>query len=181
MSSQHDSILDGRPQKLRRELQHSQDKAVRRRRAIIVSSLAGMASMAVVSLFQAGLLRHLLDPPLRRFDSDRVNSSDTAYRYGLPDGPLSLTAHAANVALAAIGGEERTSRPWIPFLACGKAAAEAAVAAKYLFYQMPVVEGTWCGYCIVDALSHIGTFLLTLPEAVDAWVARASRRAPAHL
>lgn len=26
----------------------------------------------------------------REFDSDRVNSSRTAYRFGLPDGPMSL-------------------------------------------------------------------------------------------
>jgi hypothetical protein len=36
------------------------------------------------------------DPPLRRFDSDRVNASDTAYQYGVPDGTLTLAGHATN-------------------------------------------------------------------------------------
>jgi hypothetical protein len=43
--------------------------------------------------------------------------------------------------------------------------------------MMPVVEKMWCGYCIVDAVSHIGTFLLTVPEAVDAWSAVSSTKA----
>jgi hypothetical protein len=33
-----------------------------------------------------GLVKHLPDPPLPGFDSDRVNSSDTAYKFGAPDG-----------------------------------------------------------------------------------------------
>jgi len=154
---------------LREDLRRARSPGLGRRRAIVALSLIGMSSMALVSLFQTGLLRHLPDPPFRRFHSDRVNSSFTAYQYEVPHGPLSLAAHALNVVLAAIGGRTRAHRyPWIPLVAAGKAGAEAAVAAKYLFYQMPVVERSWCAYAIVDALAHLGTFALTLPEAVEA-------------
>lgn len=132
--------------------------------------------MAVVTLFQTGILRHLPDPPLRRFQSEKVNSSDTAYQYGVPDGTITLTGHATNIAIAAIGGADRAQeQPWIPLLAAGKAGAEAMVAAKYLFYEMPVVEKAWCGYCIVDALMHIGAFAMTLPEAGKAFSALRER------
>ncbi|HKN86568.1 MAG TPA: vitamin K epoxide reductase family protein [Nitrospiraceae bacterium] len=156
-------------QQLREELQEGDTRDLRHRRGIVAFSLIGMASMAAVTLYQMGLIRHLPDPPLSRFDSDRVNGSDTAYQYGVPDGTLTLAGHATNAAMAAFGGIRRAvEQPWVPIAASGKAGLEAAVAAKYLFYQMPVVEKKWCGYCIVDALMHIGTFALTLPEAFRA-------------
>ncbi|WP_202967212.1 vitamin K epoxide reductase family protein [Nitrospira moscoviensis] len=157
------------PQRLRADLRDDRSPHMRRRRAITVLSLVGMASMAIVSLFQMGVIRHLPDPPSRRFHSDKVNASSTAYHYGVPDGPLSLAAHALNAVLAGLGGAGRARRaPWIPLLAAGKAAAGAGVAAKYLFHQMPVVEQAWCGYCIVDALAHLGACALALPEAIEA-------------
>src|SRR5919197_5100979 len=127
------------PQRLRQELQEGNTPALWRRRALIGLSMVGMASIAVVSLFQTGLLTHLPDPPLEGFDAEKVNSSDTAYHLGVPDGTISLAGHATNIALAAFGGADRArSQPWVPLLAAGKMAAEAAVAGKYLFYQMPV-------------------------------------------
>lgn len=161
------------PQQLRRELQREGSSVIRRRRAIIGMSLIGMASMAIVSAFQTGLLKHLPDPPWDRFQSDEVNSSDTAYHWGVPDGTISLASHATNIVLAAYGRRNRaTAQPWVPLAACAKTAAEAAVAAKYLFYEMPIVQKKWCGYCITDAVMHIGTFALTLPEAWDVLVRR---------
>ncbi|ALA60530.1 vitamin K epoxide reductase family protein [Nitrospira moscoviensis] len=158
-----------RAQELRRELQHDESVALRRRRAIIGLSLVGMGSMAIVSAFQTGLLKHLPDPPLDRFRSDEVNSSDTAYHWGVPDGTISLAGHATNIVLAAYGRRDRAlAEPWIPLAACAKAAAEAAVAVRYLFYEMPIVQKKWCGYCITDAVMHIGAFAFTLPEARDA-------------
>ena len=158
-----------KPQQLREELQDGDTRDLRRRRGIVALSLIGVASMAAVTLYQMGLIRHLPDPPLPGFDSDRVNASDTAYQYGVPDGTLTLAGHATNVVLTAYGGIHRAAvQPWVSIAASGKAGIEAAVAAKYLFYQMPVVEKKWCGYCIVDAFMHIGVFALTLPEAAKA-------------
>jgi uncharacterized membrane protein len=154
------------PQQLRQELQHDESPDLWRRHAIIGLSMIGMASSAVVSLFQAGLIPHLPDPPIDGFHSDKVNSSNTAYHFGVPDGTLSLAGHATTIALAAYGGRDRArTAPWTPLVAAGVMAAEAAVAGKYLLYQMPVVEKKACGYCIVDALAHLGAFALALPEA----------------
>lgn len=153
------------PQKLRRELQESDDEDVRRRRKIIGLSLVGIAAMTAVTLFQTGIVEHLPDPPVDGFDSDKVNSSDTAYALGAPDGSLSLASLAANIPVAAFGGENRhEEQPIVPILAAGKALTEAAIAGWY-FYQMPTKEKAWCGYCIAGALVNVGIAALTLPEA----------------
>jgi hypothetical protein len=76
---------------------------MRRRRAIVLTSLVGMTSMGVVSLLQLGIVQHLPDPPLDNFDSDKVNSSDTAYMLGAPDGTFSLAGLALNLPLAGLG------------------------------------------------------------------------------
>ena len=152
-------------QQLRAELHQGETDDLRRRRAIIGLSLIGTGAMALVSLLQTGIVRHLPDPPLESFNSDKVNSSDTAYMLGVPDGTLSLASLAANLPLAAFGGADRArQQPLIPLVAAGKAAVEAAVAGWY-FYQMPAKEKAWYAYCITGAWANFGIFALTLPEA----------------
>ena len=152
------------PQELRKELQEGNTSELRNRRAVIVASLAGIASMTAVTLLQTGIIKHLPDPP-GNFDSDKVNSSDTAYRFGLPDGPISLASLALNIPIAAFGGAERVrEHPWLSIFAAGKAVAEA-VAASWYFYQMPAKEKAWCGYCISGALANIAIAALAIPEA----------------
>lgn len=117
--------------------------------------------MALTTLLQTGVVRNLPDPPLRRFRTKKVNSSDEAYSYGGPDSPIAITAHGVNMVLASMGGSDRARRH--PLLAVLAAAAQARTAARYLFHQMPKVDRAWCPYCIVDALSHFATLALTLP------------------
>lgn len=158
-------IAGKKPQELRHELQEGAGKGLSRRRKIIGLSLLGMAAMSAVSLFQTGIVKHLPDPPIEGFDSDKVNSSDTAYGLGIPDGTLSLASLAVNIPIAAFGGEDRAEEtPLVPIAAAGKAVIEAAVAGWY-FYQMPTKEKAWCGYCIIGALTNVGIAALTLPEA----------------
>lgn len=154
------------PRELRRSLQSGEGREMRLRRAIITVNLIGIASMALTTLLQTGVVRRLPDPPRGNFDTKKVNSSDEAYSYGGPDSPVNITAHAVNILLASSGGPDRTWRhPWIPLFASMLAGAQAAVAAKYLFYQMPYVDKAWCPYCITDALMHFANFALGLPEA----------------
>jgi uncharacterized membrane protein len=153
------------PQQLRQELQQEHTSDLRRRRGVIGLSLVGMASMTAVTLLQTGIIKHLPDPPFGNFDSDRVNSSDTAYRLGAPDGSISLASVAANIPIAAFGGADRAqTKPWVPLVAALKATGEA-LAASWYFYQMPAKEKAWCGYCIVGALANIGIAALTISEA----------------
>ena len=150
---------------LQHELSEDQTVSLRRRRAIIAASLAGMASMSLVSLYQTGLIKHLPDVPLRTFDSDKVSASAAAFRWGVPDGTLAAMGCALNLPLAALGGRDRAhERPLIPILAAAKGAFDAAIAIRYT-YEMATVRGAWCSYCLVGALVDFVVFGLTLPEA----------------
>jgi uncharacterized membrane protein len=163
------ALIMAEADKLRHDLRDTNEPGILLRRALIGTSLIGIASMAIVTLFQSGAVKHLPDPPIEGFDSDEVNSSDTAFGWGMPDAPLSIVSHAVNIALATFGGSDRAeSQPWAPLLATAAAAPSAAVSAKYVFYQMPVEERGWCPYCIVDGLAHIATFGFTLWESGNA-------------
>jgi uncharacterized membrane protein len=130
--------------------------------------VAGMASMVPVSMLQTGLVHHLPDPPLKGFHSDAANSSLIAYKFGVPDGAMSVASFAVNVPLAAFGGGDRArTKPLIPLIAAGKAAIDAAASAWY-FNQMRRGK-KWCPYCIVGAISSVAVFLLSVPEARSAW------------
>jgi uncharacterized membrane protein len=158
-------------QALRRELQEGNNENLKLRRGIIALSLVGIGAMTAVSLFQTGMVKHLPDPPLPDFDSDKVNSSDTAYALGVPDGTISLASLAVNIPLAALGGADRPEKiPLVPLAAAAKASVEAAVAGWY-FYQMPAQEKKWCAYCIVGAAANFGIAALSLMEAKKAWKA----------
>lgn len=155
--------------KLRADLQNGNSASLRRRRVVIGLSLLGMGAMTAVTLLQTGIVKHLPDPPIDSFNSDKVNSSDTAYALGTPDGALSLASLAANIPIAAFGGADRAEKqPIVPIVAAGKAVVEAIVAGWY-FYQMPVKEKAWCGYCIVGALTNFGVAAVSLPEAKEAF------------
>jgi len=161
--------LDEEPQSLRRYIQESDDPEMRLRRGVVAVSLVGVGAMALTTLLQTGLVKNLPDPPVGNFHTKKVNSSDEAYSYGGPDSPLTIVTHGVNMVLASLGGRDRARRqPWLPIMVTLAAAAQASVAAKYLFYQMPKVDKAWCPYCILDALTHFATVGLTLPETVRA-------------
>lgn len=152
--------------RLRHDIRHSKAEDMRLRRAMAGVALLGIGSMAVVSLYQSGLMRHLPDPERGNFHSDKVNASDEAFGYGMPDAPLAILAHATSLALSLAGPADRSHRaPWVPLIQAAMNASKAFVAAKYLFYQMPKVDKAWCPYCIVDALTHFAALALSLPEA----------------
>ncbi|WP_437563183.1 vitamin K epoxide reductase family protein [Sorangium sp. So ce542] len=158
-------VLSRSPARLRAELQRGRSPDLARRRLIAAVSLAGGASMAVVSLFQMGAIDHLPDPPVSGVDSDKVTSSDLAYTLAFPDAPLALVSFAANLPLAAWGGGGRASdAPGIPIAAAAKAAIDGIVSG-WLFVQMPRRERAWCAYCIVAAAANVAVLALSLPEA----------------
>ncbi|NUQ17437.1 MAG: vitamin K epoxide reductase family protein [Sphingomonas sp.] len=159
------------PRELARSIRNDERPEMRYRRAIVGVSLLGMATMAVVSLLQTGIVKKLPEPHTKtpHFDTLKVNTSKEAFSYGMPDSPIVLVTHATNIAIAAAGPADRyEKRPWLPIAALATALPQALVAAKYLFYQMPKVDKAWCPYCVVDALTHFATVALTLPEALKA-------------
>ncbi len=147
------------------DIARSSEPFLPQRRGIVGLSLLGIASMAATTLLQTGIIKHLPDPPLRSFRSDKVNLSPEAYPLGVPDGPIALVSYALNLPLAAAGTADRaTELPWIPILAAAKASVDA-LAALWYFYQMPAREKAWCIYCITAQLASLGVLALSIPEA----------------
>src|SRR5918992_5743764 len=105
-----------KPGVLRRDLRTTaHEPGILLRRAIVGASLIGTACMAITTLFQAGMVRHLPDPPIEGFASDKVNASDLAYGWGMPDSPLSIGSHSAAIALSTAGGADRAeTQPLLP-------------------------------------------------------------------
>jgi hypothetical protein len=129
------------PASVRADLTGARDESTRARRQLVLASFLGVLSMTPVVLLQTGIVRHLPDPPWRGFDSDRVNLSRDALRFGVPDGTLAVAGFALNIPLAAAGGRRRA--PWLSVLTMAKTALEAAAAAWY-FSLMPRKQKRWC-------------------------------------
>lgn len=161
--------------RIRGDLRRNESADMWRRRASIGLSLVGMLSMGGPALLQTGLVKHLPDPPIRGFDSDKVNLSDDAFPFGIPDGTIALAGFALNVPMAALGSGDRASEmPWAPLLSAAKSGIDAAISG-WLFYKMPTKEKAWCIYCIVAFLVNLGLLGLAVPEARKALAAMRGR------
>ena len=138
-------------------------QALRNRRAVVGLSLVGMASMATTGLLQAGVIRHLPDPPLKGFNSDKVNLSKTAFPLGIPDGTLALVSFALNLPHAGYGGADRARTvSWVPLLAGAKALGGCRGGRLVLLPDAHPREG------VVRLLPHRGAGQLRHPGALAA-------------
>ncbi len=140
----------------------------RRRQTALV--LGATAMMGVVALYQSGILRHLPDPPLPGFDSDRVDASGEAYELlKTPDTALGIASYGATLTLIGMGGADRArEQPLVPLLAAAKLAADAAGAAVLTAEQVSRHRAL-CFYCLVAAGANVAALPYALPEARDAW------------
>ncbi len=158
-----------RPEELSRQLREGTGRFLARRRGVVGTSLVSIGSMALISLYQTGIIKHLPDPPLPRFDSDRVDASPEAYSMlSMPDAPIGLGSYAATLALAAMGGEDRArERPWIPLALAAKALVDAAQAGKLTVDQWKD-HRAFCVWCLLAAGGTFATVPLVIPEACAA-------------
>lgn len=155
------------PQELSRELRGEDGRWLKNRRTIVGLSFTAAECMQLVGLYQMGLIRHLPDPPLSGFDSDKVDASEEAYeKLSMPDAYLGLVSYAATAALSAMGGPERArDRPWIPALMGVKAIVDAAQAGKLTWDQW-AKHRAFCIWCLIAAGATFATVPLAMPEAL---------------
>ena len=141
-----------------------------RRRRIGALALGAISAFVPVAAYQAGVLRHLPDPPLRWLDSDAVDASGEAYnRYKTPDAALGIASYAVTLALAAMGPADRaTSKPWLPLALAAKVAFDAAGAA-YLTAEQLTKHKRVCTYCTTASALTLAMVPPVLPEARSAW------------
>lgn len=157
------------PARLSDELRHGESADLARRRGIIGLAVVGAGAMAVVSLYQTGLLRHVPEPRLPYLDADKVDASDEAYeKFNVPDGLLGLTSFAITAMLAATGGAGRAHRqPFVALATAGKVVADVGVAAK-LTYDQWARHRAWCSWCLLGAAASFSMLPLIIPEARQA-------------
>ena len=154
---------------LSRQLREDDDDFLTRRRGIVACGLAASGAMALIALYQIGLLKHLPEPPIPGFDADKVDASDEAYSYfQTPDAFLGLGSYAATMGLAAMGGKNRAqTQPWIPLALLAKTGADAAQAARLTVDQW-TKHKAFCFWCLLAAAATFAALPLAVPEAVEA-------------
>src|SRR6266542_1664814 len=121
---------------VRRTWRDGRDPSLRRRRTLAALASAGLADFAVISLYQLGAIRHLPDPPVPAFDSDRVNGSTKAYAFGVPDGTTGALLYAAELVLAGVGGSRESGRPLAASALLVGATVIGVGAAVYYLWDM---------------------------------------------
>ncbi len=159
-----------KPSELSRELRQGTSPDLAKRRLIVGLSLVGTLMAQIVSLYQVGLIKHLPDPPLGIFDSDKVDASDYAYkRFATPDGFLMLISYSTTAWLAGAGGEERakTNPAWS--LLMGAKIALDLVSAAELAREEWNDNKKLCAYCQTATLASVASLALAIPEIVRAW------------
>jgi uncharacterized membrane protein len=139
------------------------------RRWVVGFSLAGAASMGLITLYQVGILKHLPEPPLPRLDADKVDASAEAYAmFELPDGILGLCSYTATMALAAMGGQDRAKEePWLPLALAAKVTFDLLQAGRLTLNQANK-QRAFCTWCLLAATSTFLTVPLVIPEAYAA-------------
>ncbi len=154
------------PSQLSRQLRLGDGPDLRRRRKVIGLSMVGAAAGIVVSLYQTGILKHLPDPPLGLFDSDKVDASDYAYkRAEMPDGLVMLVTYGVTALLAGAGGADRAARlPWLPLALAAKVAFDVATNLK-LAQEEWAGNKALCAYCQAANLASLASAPLVVPEA----------------
>lgn len=125
--------------------------------------------MALITLYQVGLIKHLPEPPLPFMNADKVDASAEAYeKLSTPDAVLGLGSYAATMALAAMGGADRVrTMPWVPIALAGKVAVDVATAAKLSIDQW-TKHRAFCFWCLLAAAATFATAPLVVPEAIAA-------------
>ena len=140
----------------------------RRRTAVLQTAAAG--TLAVVGLYQFGVLRSVPEPPLPGLDADRVDASGEAYSMlRTPDATLGIASAGVSLVLAGMGSAERhEEQPWIPLVLLAKSLVDAA-GGLYLFAEQVTKHRRLCSWCTVSAGLLIATVPAVLPEARGAW------------
>jgi uncharacterized membrane protein len=150
-------------------LRKGESDHLRRRRAIAGLSLAAAGAMAVVGLYQFGIIRRIPEPHIAGLDAERVDAAPEAYQtLSSPDAFVGLVSYATTALLSAADDPGRArKRPWLPLALAAKVAADAVVAAKLTYDQFAHHKAA-CSWCLLASAATFASLPLALPEAKQA-------------
>jgi uncharacterized membrane protein len=149
--------------KIKNELRESESDDMGRRRKIIFLSAVGLVDFSIISLYQTGVIKNLPDIPLCIFDSNKVNASDAAYQFGVPDGPVSSLAYSAIMVLASAGANDSSQLKPALDLALGTIIAANAAGAIFYLNDMLFKQRKICVYCITGAIINFASAIIIAP------------------
>jgi uncharacterized membrane protein len=158
-----------KPIELGQELRHGSSPFLKRRRSIIGLMFFSCAALGAVALYQVGILKKLPEPPLRAFDTRRVNGSGQAYAImATPDAFLGLASYAVTALLAAMGPEDRwRQHRWMPVGLAAKLLGDSAMAMKLSFDEAAKFRA-FSFWSVLVAVATWSALPLALPEALAA-------------
>jgi uncharacterized membrane protein len=148
---------------IRQELLHGTEEDLQKRRKILGLSALGLLDFALISLYQAGVIKKLPELPFPGFDSNKVNAAPDAYQMGAPDATISAWIYATNMLLATVGGTEHSGRKPIYDLLLGTTIAANAAGALYYLYNMTFYQKKVCPYCIAGAAINLASAVIMRP------------------
>jgi uncharacterized membrane protein len=120
------------------------------RRWLLGLALLGAAIASYLTLYQAGLIRHVWDP-FFGVGSQLVLNSWVSRTLPIPDAALGVLAYLVEVILVALGGSARwRTRPWI-VLTLGAAVCVFGVTSLLLVIAQPTLFHAWCTLCLISA------------------------------
>lgn len=142
------------------------------RRVAAALQFGATATLAVVGLYQFGLLRHVPEPDVPGLGADQVDAAGEAYRMlHTPDSPIGMASAAASLVLIGMGDRRRhREQPWIPLLLLAKSLADAA-GGSYLFAEQITKHKKICSWCTMSSALLVATVPAVVPEARAAWKA----------
>ena len=147
---------------LSHELRFGTGEFLAERRAIVNLSLIASASMALITLYQVGIIKHIPEPALPMLDAEKVNGSEQAYaKFAVPDAFLGVASLAATATLAAMGGTRRS--PLLAMAMAAKIGFDAANAAKLTLDQW-TKHRAFCLWCLIAAGATFAMVPRVLPE-----------------
>lgn len=157
------------PAQLSRELRQGQSADLTNRRWVVGLSLVGVAMGQIVSLYQTGIIKHLPDPPIGPFDSDKVDASNYAYsRLQTPDALTMIVNYGITAGLAGAGAMNRAeTTPWLPIAAALKVLIDAGTTVE-LGREEWNENKKLCAYCQLATLVSLASVAFVLPEALKA-------------
>ena len=140
----------------------------RRRMALLQTGVAG--ALAVVGLYQFGLIRSVPEPRLPGLDADRVDASGEAYELlHTPDSALGIVSAGVSLVLAGMGGPQRhREHPVIPLALLAKSLFDAG-GGLFLTAEQLTKHRRLCSWCTASAVLLLATVPTALPEARAAW------------
>jgi len=157
------------PRQLSYELREGQSANMTRRRWIIGLSMIGTLAGQIVGLYQTGIIKHLPDPPVPIFDSDKVDASTYAYkRANSPDAPAMIVNYGITAWLASAGGLDRARQsPLLPIAMGLKILTDIGTAGK-LAQEEWAENKALCAYCQAATVASVVSAALALPEVIEA-------------